>query len=397
MEAQVLVEPAEAARLAGTLRFLHPRRRSVEEAIAGEAAFRPVEELDAGDRLLVSWEEGEIREIEFASALVAGPTSTSTSTTNPTPTSTATATSTVSAIPFAIPGVSEQELIHSEAGGLLGRVVRTSHEVHGVVRLSVEEVAAERPLLRVRIRVENSSPAVNPRALREEALLAGCAATHLLLSVEGGAFVSLLDPPPWAATAAGACRSVRTFPVLAGAEGERDVVLCAPIILYDHPRVAPESPGDFFDATEIDELLTLRTATLTEEEKRHARATDVRAAAVVDRVQAMPPEVLGRLHGALRDLRRAEMVPRASAPPRALRPGDRVRLRPGARRADAQDFLLAGCTATVREVRRDVEDRDWLAVTIDEDPAADLHDWHGRYHYFHADEVEPLAPGESSP
>jgi hypothetical protein len=391
MEAQVLVEPAGAPRLAGTLRFLHPRRRSVEEAIAGTVDFRPVEELDAGNRLLVSWEEGEICEIAFGTALVPGRAG---CVPNPTPTSNATPTPTV---PFAFPGSRSEELVHSNAGAMLGRLVRTTGEVRGMVRLTVEKVAAEHPLLRVRIRVENSSPAVEPGAPREDALLAGCAATHLLLSLEGGAFVSLLDAPPWAAAAAAACRNVRTFPVLAGAEGERDLVLCAPIILYDHPRVAPESPGDFFDATEIDELLTLRTATLTEEEKRRARATDVRSAAVVDRVQAMPPEVLGRLHGALRDLRRAEMVPREAGPPRALRPGDRVRLRPGARRADAQDFLLAGCTATVREVRRDVEDRDWLAVTIDEDPAADLHDWHGRYHYFHADEVEPLSPGENYP
>ena len=34
-------------------------------------------------------------------------------------------------------------------------------------------------------------------------------------------------------------------------------MLSAPIILYDYPQIAPESPGDLFDLTEIDELLTL--------------------------------------------------------------------------------------------------------------------------------------------
>ena len=104
-----------------------------------------------------------------------------------------------------------------------------------------------------------------------------------------GQFLSLLDPPAWAAHAAGACVNLHTFPVLAGGDdGPAGVVLSSPIILYDHPRVAPESPGDLFDAGEIDEILTLRTLTLTDEEKREARATDARAAEIIDRVGRDP-------------------------------------------------------------------------------------------------------------
>ncbi len=75
------------------------------------------------------------------------------------------------------------------------------------------------------------------------------------------------------------------------------------IILEDHPAIAPESPGALYDATEIDEILALRTAALTDEEKREARGTDDRAAAVIDLADTMPPEVLERLHGAVRSLR----------------------------------------------------------------------------------------------
>src|SRR5918999_5265055 len=91
-------------------------------------------------------------------------------------------------------------------------------------------------------------------------------------------------------------------PVLAGDGGARDVVLSSPIIMYDHPQVAPESPGDLFDATEIDEILSLRTLTLTDEEKREARATDPRAAAIIERVDVILKEVFARLHGAVRSL-----------------------------------------------------------------------------------------------
>jgi hypothetical protein len=70
--------------------------------------------------------------------------------------------------------------------------------------------------------------------------------------------------------------------------------------------------------------------------------------------------------------------------------GSRVRLRPGTRRADAQDLFLMSRTATVEAVFFDVEGNNHLAVTLEDDPAADLHQWHGRYLYFAPDEVEPL-------
>ena len=74
----------------------------------------------------------------------------------------------------------------------------------------------------------------------------------------------------------------------------------------------------------------------------------------------------------------------------AIAKGSRVRLRPGARRADAQDMFLAGRIATVEGVFFDVEAHSYLAVTLEEDPAAELYQWHGRYLYFSPDEVEPL-------
>ncbi len=46
--------------------------------------------------------------------------------------------------------------------------------------------------------------------------------------------------------------------MLVGVQPERDMLLCSPIILYDYPQIAPESAADFCDATEMDEMLTLR-------------------------------------------------------------------------------------------------------------------------------------------
>ncbi|GAA2804558.1 hypothetical protein [Saccharopolyspora taberi] len=137
-------------------------------------------------------------------------------------------------------------------------------------------------------------------ASREEMLRRSLVSTHVVLALRGGHFLSLVDPPEAAREATQACRNEHTWPVLVGEPGQCDVMLSAPIILYDHPAIAPQSAGDSFDATEIDEILTLRTLTLTEEEKREARQTDPRAAAVVDRAEQLTAESLLKMHGTLR-------------------------------------------------------------------------------------------------
>ena len=143
-------------------------------------------------------------------------------------------------------------------------------------------------------------------ASRDDALLRCLISAHALLGVRSGEFVSLLDPPAYWRDAASVCRNVGVWPVLVGAEGQADTMLASPIILYDYPQVAPESPGDFFDGTEIDEMLTLRILTLTDEEKRAMAGVDARAAALPARTEATTREQLGRLHGTLRDLRPVE-------------------------------------------------------------------------------------------
>jgi hypothetical protein len=186
------------------------------------------------------------------------------------------------------------------------------------------------------------------------------------------------------------------------------------MILPDQPEIAPESPGDLFDATEIDEILTLRVMTMTEAEKAAARGTDPRAAAIVDRCDTLPPEAMALLHGARRDVSTDPSIVEPDVPwwdPGAdasvspetdsvlvgaipVAKGSRVRLHPG-RRADAQDMFLAGQVATVTAVLSDVDGETHVAVVLEDDPAADLHDWYGRYWYFAPDEIEPL-PAEVS-
>ena len=60
--------------------------------------------------------------------------------------------------------------------------------------------------------------------------------------------------------------------MLVGDPTKRNWLIAAPIILGDFPKVANESPGDLLDSTEIDEILTLRVLTLTDEDTEEAAA-----------------------------------------------------------------------------------------------------------------------------
>ena len=240
-----------------------------------------------------------------------------------------------------------------------------------------------------------------PVLLRARAPSLGSA--HVLLRALGGGFVSPSDAPEGLRALAATCHNARVWPVLVGEPGARDVVLCSPIILADHPNIAPESPASYFDATEMDELLTLRILTLTEPELREAAASSERVAELIARAFALGPDDLARLHGAVRSLRWTGH----DAPPLAarsgdveLRPGARVRLRPGAgrgsgarARTDVLDLALAGCTATVVSIEQDVENRTFVTVIVDDDPGRDLgaQGWPGHRFFFLPEEVEPLA------
>lgn len=213
-------------------------------------------------------------------------------------------------------------------------------------------------LIRLALRIENRA---------DSSPLLSC---HALLGVEGGAFVSSTDPR------AGRCENRGLWPVLAGAAPERNLLLAAPIILADYPDVAPESPGDLFDGTEMDEMLTLRVLTLTDAEKDEVRRGDERARRLLERTEALPPEQILALHGARRS---------------AFKAGDRVRLRPR-RRADILDLALEGKEATIVAVEQDFEGRLHVAVTVDDDPGSDLGEagFPGHRFFFRPEEVERL-------
>jgi hypothetical protein len=172
------------------------------------------------------------------------------------------------------------------------------------VALTIGAQMLEDGACKLRIEVQNSTPLPSGTgATREEALPLSLVSAHLVLGVTNGEFVSLLDPAEAYRASAAACSNTGVFPVLAGEEPDRSLMLCSPIILYDYPKVAPESAGDFFDGTEMDEMLTLRVLTLTDAEKQEMRSGDPRARKILERTESLTDDAMLKAHGVIRGLR----------------------------------------------------------------------------------------------
>ncbi len=254
IQAQCLVEGDAAVDV--RVRFLQVVRRDLLDA-AGNA----VDELVDGGTRLLAWDEATEREL--------GPG------------------------PIEIAAGSDVEQL---PGG--GRVVRSWRALAGTVAVGSERLRDG--LSRVTVRVENTTEWEGGD--RDDALRSTFCSTHAVLRSGRGAFVSLTDPPADLADEAAACVNDGVWPVLVGAEGERHTLLASPIILEDHPRIAPESPGDLFDAGEIDRLLILNVLSLTPEEQDEMAASDPRTREILERCRGLGPDELLPLHGALRDL-----------------------------------------------------------------------------------------------
>jgi len=159
-------------------------------------------------------------------------------------------------------------------------------------------------LMKVTSEVRNESAFPGPKTCdRDLALEYSMLSAHTILEIQNGRFISLLDPPKHLSDVVSRCKNIGNFPVLVGNEGERSLMLCSPIVLYDYPQIAPESAGDFYDATEMDEMLTLRVMTLTDEEKSEMRAADARVRQMLERTEQTAREQLIKTHGSFRDLK----------------------------------------------------------------------------------------------
>jgi hypothetical protein len=279
MRTECLLQGGPDATVSVGVRFLHVVRRQVMAVTPG-GDLEPVEELTVDGERHLSWEEATERELVTkdlgAQQLDAGV-----------------------RVPIDIPAGREEEELRDGAGERAGTVIRSWHGLEGALEIS--GASLEHDLRKVSVRVANTTPW--PGGDREDALERTFCSSHAVLRAAGGEFVSLTDPPPELQTQASACRNEGVWPVLVGEPHERHTILASPIILEDHPRIAPESPGDLFDGGEIDQMLTLNILSLTDEEKAEMSQSDPRAREILERTEALSEEELMGLHGTIREFR----------------------------------------------------------------------------------------------
>jgi len=273
LRSECLLEGGEDSAVEVRVRFLHVVRRQV--MAPGRGGLEPVEELTVGDERYLSWEEATEREVVGDLRVSEDP----------------------ARVAIDIPAGQDQEELRDPAGKQVGAIVRSWKALGGTLKLGAEPLGPG--LLRVSVEVVNETPWSG--GSREDALERTFCSTHAVLRARGARFVSLTDPPEDLRAQAEACRNEGAWPVLVGEPGDRDTLLASPIILEDHPRIAPESPGDLFDGGEIDQMLTLNILSLTDEEKAEMRQSDPKAREILERTEALSNEELMNLHGAIRE------------------------------------------------------------------------------------------------
>jgi len=304
MQTECLVRTTSDTSLEVKVRFLQLLSRTVGQSVAdcrlplaacaqqrltasgSSLHFHAVPALEVNGKLTQTWQEAVEREVTLPAIKI-------THTEAPT-----------TRLTFTFPGAETSEpLTEAGSGELLGIVVRKQYQIDGAIDVTATPVSDD--VFRVKVQILNLTSLTDAgNQSRDEALLRSCVSTHTILRVATGEFVSLLDPPANLREAAAGCSNSGTYPVLAGAEGSHDCMLSSPIILYDYPQIAPESAGNLYDGTEIDEILTLRIMTLTDAEKREMRGADERARQILERTEMLPAEQFMKMHGAMKSVKR---------------------------------------------------------------------------------------------
>jgi hypothetical protein len=288
MQTECLIKTTASTRFAAKIRFLQIVRRSAgklrtpgrEEREGVEPEFDFVDRLEVGGRVYQPWEEAVER--EHTSSRMDPATLSS-----------------LSPLYLTFPAGRRFEYLRDEQERTVGVLVRECEALTASVQFG--SAPCRNGVVKVTVRVHNlTSSDSRETIIRGDALNFSLVSAHTILGVEQGEFLSLLDPPTGFEDLVGQCSNIGTWPVLIGDQAE--TMLSSPIILYDHPQIAPESAGNLFDSTEIDEILSLRILTLTDDEKREMRQSDDRAREILERTENMPEEQFIKLHGVLRGL-----------------------------------------------------------------------------------------------
>ena len=277
MQSQCIITGNEDSLINITVRFLHLKKTELFEK--NENAFIPVYNLNIKDKIYqAGWQTVE-RKIS----------------TGDLPISSLVENKKIISLEFN--RIYDNEAIYDDEV-IAGRQINRISEITGTVTIEASTVDIP-DTFRLTVTVANTTPVQNAGAItRDEALCQSFLSTHLILEADDAKFISQQDPGEKWKTAVNACENKNTWPILID---EADtMLLSSPIILYDHPQINPQSQGDLFDSTEIEEALLLHVSVLSDDEKKRIGNSDEKLQHMLNKVSQVTPEELINFHGVMK-------------------------------------------------------------------------------------------------
>jgi hypothetical protein len=281
---ECVVDPGPKSRLVVRVRCRQVQCRDIEAIERDTGDFVPVDTVEVDEKRFVAWDEMVDQHVDLAPLdLLAGG-------------------ERQLQERFTFTPAEDTELVRSANGTLVARIIRRRQSVEGRVLVSIGPADGDGSYLKVNVTVENSTGWSGDATRREHIMDRSMIGVHTMLAVDGGVFVSLVDPPDAARQAVAGCSNDEACPVLIG---EDDVVLSSPIILHDHPEVVRDGLGDLY---EVDQLFPIPASALSDDDETEfgARLRDHPQAARAEGRPTWPAERWERLQGAVRALRRVE-------------------------------------------------------------------------------------------
>ncbi|MGI8952070.1 MAG: hypothetical protein ACR2FN_10845 [Chitinophagaceae bacterium] len=190
--------------------------------------------------------------------------------------------------------------ISDENGETVAKQINSVSQIKGTIIVEAESVKNTQNAFRITVTVTNTTPFENTEAItRDEVLTQSFLSTHIILNTSDGQFISHQDPDEKWKTVIDECANINTWPILI--DEANTTLLSSPIILYDHPQINPQSHGDLFDSTEIEEALLLHVNLLSDEEKKRISQSDEKLQAMLKKVGEITPEELINFHSGLKE------------------------------------------------------------------------------------------------
>jgi predicted nucleotidyltransferase len=285
-QTQCILQASEQASVKITVRFLHLRRKRllrIDPENFGQNQFQSRDIIEIDDQTYESGWEALEREIDIGthklSDLINEPYK--------------------EAIHFEEEQTSD--IIYDKDGKVAGNMLFQQDEINGELWITAKPAGIVEDGYMITVNVGNTTTVDNAAGCsRDEVYGQSFLSANTILATDQGKFISQTDPPQDWREVNEACENINTWPVLI--DKNNKTMLSSPIVLYDYPEIAPESRGINFDSTEIEEMLMLQVAALTDEEKQEVEQSDSKMKAMLERVKNTTPGELLKLHGGFKDI-----------------------------------------------------------------------------------------------